>query len=310
MAPGRSAPLVFAMITTRASRAYTPLALRSFFEHTPDRVIDRFLLIDNDGSFDAEGPAGDLTIVRPPAPRGFAQNANAALDEARARRTSLCLLNNDLIFTAGWFEPLLEDRRALVAPVSNAQVTYDIDGWITKPGMDVSDYAGHEAQLEELARRHRAAHQGFQRVAAVPFYAITIPSSVYEKVGAFDERFGPAGAEDRDYTVRAWIAGIPQELALGSYVLHFQGKSTWRGAEIPFESEARNRRYIKAFEEKWGPALSRAFLYEDWGPFRSDPRLARLIADGQYTPVVRHLRSHPSLAPFVERLSVVARGMG
>jgi glycosyltransferase involved in cell wall biosynthesis len=101
--------------------------------------------------------------------------------------------------------------------------------------------------------------------------------------------------------VRAWIAGIPQEYALQSYVLHFQGKSTWRGAETPEQQKARDAQYTQAFQKKWGPALSYAFLGGDWNLFRTDPVMARRLDAADYTPVVRALRSRPALEPFVAR---------
>jgi hypothetical protein len=171
----------------------------------------------------------------------------------------------------------------------------------TQPAMDLADYAGHEADLEAIGRQHRAGYRGFQVVSAVAFFCIKIPRSVYEVVGDFDEQFGKGGAEDRDYTIRAWLAGIPQEWALGSYVLHFQGKSTWRGPETPAQCQQRNDRYTQAFRKKWGAALTYAFLSGDWNLFRSDPKLGPWLAQSLFTPVVRHLRSHPALASFAER---------
>jgi GT2 family glycosyltransferase len=291
------------MITTRASRDYTPIALRSLFAHTPDEQLNHVVLVDNDGDFTlpADLPAERLTIVRHAAPQGFARNANLLLSRAREVGADLYLLNNDLVFTPGWLEPLLADRRALLSPVSNAQAAYRSGGLATQPVMSLDEYVGHEAELETIARQHRAARSGYETAGAVTFFCIKIARAVYEAVGEFDERFGKGGAEDRDYTIRAWIAGIPTEFAAGSYVLHFQGRSTWRGTETLAERKARDAQYLQAFEAKWGPALTYAFLREEFNLFRTDARLARWIERGEFTPVVRHLRSHRALDPFVAR---------
>ena len=124
---------------------------------------------------------------------------------------------------------------------------------------------------------------------------------MYDVVGDFDERFGKGGAEDRDYTIRAWIASIPQEMALGLYVLHFQGRSTWRGPETKDQQRERDALYVRAFEQKWGPALTYAFIRGDWNLFRSDATLARHLERGEFTRVVRHLRSHPAIGAFAAR---------
>jgi GT2 family glycosyltransferase len=296
---------VFGMITTTASAAYTSVALRSFFARTPARLIDEFILIDNDADFALPDdlPAGRITLVRPASPQGFATNANHCLGRARAAGADLFLLNNDLVFTTGWLDPLLAERRSLLSPITNGQQHDSAGGLTTRPAMDLAEYSGHEADLEAIAARHRAGDRGFQIVSTVPFYCIKIPREVYEIVGDFDERFGKGGAEDRDYGVRAWLAGVTQELALGSYVLHFQGKSTWRGAETPQQCHLRNEQFTRAFLGKWGRALTLAFLCDCWDAFQADPTLAPWLAHRQFTRVVRYLRSHPEVTPVVERLA-------
>ncbi|HEY6360090.1 MAG TPA: hypothetical protein VIX63_03260 [Vicinamibacterales bacterium] len=294
---------LFGMITTAGSRAYTPIALRSFFAHTPAGRADEFILIDNDGDFELpdDVPADRIRVIRPPAPQGFAQNANLLLARARERGADLFILNNDLVFTQGWLEPLLANRRSLMSPMSNAQVAHSVGRFSTRPAMDLADYVGHERDIETIAGRHRSAGAGYRVVSSLAFFCIRIPRAVYEIVGDFDEQFGKGGGEDRDYAVRAWIAGIPQEFANGSYVLHFQGKSTWRGPETEQEQRARDTRYLQAFEKKWGAALTYAFIRGDWNLFRSDARLARHLERDEFTPIVRQLRSRPSIDAFVAR---------
>jgi GT2 family glycosyltransferase len=286
---------LFGMITTSGSRAYTPVALQSFFARTTLRPCDRFILIDNDADFVVPDkiPAQQLTVVRPESPRSFAANANMLLAEARRQGADLFLMNNDLVFTTDWLEPLLLDRRSLMSPVSNAQAGASHRRLTTQPAMNLEDYTGREADLEVIARRHRAMNSGFVTVGSLAFFCIKIPRSVYDVVGDFDERFGKGGGEDRDYAVRAWIAGIPQEYARGSYVLHFQGRSTWRGPESNDERALRDARYTQAFGQKWGPALTEAFIHSNWDLLRADPKLASLMARQEFTSIVRHLRSHP-----------------
>jgi GT2 family glycosyltransferase len=293
---------LFGMITTAASRDYTPVALRSFLASTPAEQCARFILVDNDGDFalPADLPADRITLIRHTTPQGFAANANLLLAHARELGADLFLLNNDLVFTSGWLEPLLANRRALLSPVSNAEAAHTSGLFAVSDSMDLADYIGHEAELENIARRHAVARDVYHRITSVAFFCIKIPRAVYEVVGDFDERFG-TGGEDRDYTLRALIAGIPQELALGSYVLHFQGKSTWRGPETAEKQRQRTAFYTAAFEQKWGPALRHAFIGCDWNLFRSDARLARLIDRGEFTRLARHLRSYPAIDAFVAR---------
>jgi GT2 family glycosyltransferase len=291
------------MITTAASRHYTPVALRSFFTHTPLTADDRFVLIDNDGDFELpeDIPADRVTLFRPKSPQGFARNANVLLAYARTHQADLLLMNNDLVFTSGWLEPLLVSRRSLLSPVSNAQISARAATFTTRPAMDLDDYRGHEAALDAIARQIRENGSGYQQVASLAFFCIKIPRTVYEVVGDFDERFGKGGGEDRDYAVRAWIAGVPQEYARASYVLHFQGQSTWRGPETPAAQAQRDAQYTQAFRTKWGAALTYAFIGGDWNLFRTDRALAELLDKGDFTSLVRRFRSKPALEPFIER---------
>src|ERR1051325_2349202 len=123
--PRNHGPHLFGMITTAASRHYTPVALRSFFAHTALGDNDHVVLVDNDGDFvlPEEIPASRVTLFRQKSPQGFASNANVPLAYGRKRQADLVLMNNDLVFTGGWLEPLLTDRRSLLSPVSNAQVS-------------------------------------------------------------------------------------------------------------------------------------------------------------------------------------------
>jgi GT2 family glycosyltransferase len=294
---------LFGMITTAASRDYTAVALRSFFAYTPADQIEAFVLIDNDGDYTlpADLPRERVALLRHDSPLGFAQNANVLLAHAREQRADLMLLNNDLVFTAGWFEALLGGRPAIVSPLSNAESPRTTPRFALPPSLDLADFAGHEADLAAIAASNRATQWGFQTVASVPFFCVRIPREVYEAVGEFDERFGAGGGEDRDYALRAWLAGFPCQLAIGAYVLHFQGKSTWRGGEHPAGTQARNRRYTEAFRGKWGEALTYAFIGGGWNLFLSDPVLRLSIQRRQFKPAIERLQQQSSLAPFLVR---------
>ena len=160
-------PYVFGMITTAASRHYTPVALRSFFAQTPFGSDDTFFLIDNDADFDLpDDLAGRVRVVRPAKPQAFARNANLLIAEARRRGADLFLMNNDLVFTPGWHDAMAADRRALMSPLSNAQLTRQSGTFTTQPLMDLSEYLGYESNVETIGRQHTAECQGYTTVAS------------------------------------------------------------------------------------------------------------------------------------------------
>jgi GT2 family glycosyltransferase len=93
---------------------------------------------------------------------------------------------------------------------------------------------------------------------------------VYSVVGNLDESFGAGGGEDRDYCIRCYQAGFELRYALNSYILHFQGKSTWRGGETREQTAARNRFYTERFKEKWGTALFDVACLNELGKLPAD----------------------------------------
>ncbi len=252
----------FGMVTTSASHRYTVPAIESFFAHTPRDQIDRFWLIDNNADFPASVEAWPMVdVIRNPEPRSFARNLNEVLRHAGG--ADVLFLNNDLIFTPEWLPPVASVERAIVLPTSNQQVQYRQGTFDCKSSLDFEDYLGHEAALLQIAEQHRRHTSGSQRVLIQPYFCVRIPQRVYDAIGLLDESFGIGGGEDVDYSIRARLAGFEVECALGSFVLHFHGKSTWRGGESAAQTEERNRRYIEAFARKWGVDLARLLLVGD-----------------------------------------------
>lgn len=130
--------------------------------------------------------------------------------------------------------------------------------------MDLEHYIGHEDDLNHVAQQVRMHPQLRGRTESflhIGFYCFLLPCEIGVAVGLFDETYGRGGAEDVDYRIRAHLAGFDVRLALDSFVLHFMGKSTWRGAESPEETRARDTRYHQRFAEKWGQDLAQIFLF-------------------------------------------------
>lgn len=250
---------VYGMITTSRSHAYTPVALASFLRTTRLENSDRCILIDNDANYDRPG-SERFELWRNAQPMSFAQNMNRILDIAIATNQDAYLLNNDLVFTSDWDSPLKMSELAIVSPLTNAELSYKCDGVQFSSLMSLEEYIGHEQTLEKLAVAHRTRVTGFKEVLTLPFACIRIPREILGAVGRFDESFGLGGAEDRDYCIRAILAGFRIRYAMQSYILHFQGRSTWRGGESETETRERDEKYSIRFREKWGDDLFRIFI--------------------------------------------------
>ena len=279
------------MVTTRHSNTYTNYALSSLIEHTRFQPDDEVILIDNDASY-SELPreCRDRVAIRVnETPRSFAANVNQVLDLSRARQADVVFLNNDLIFSRGWFEPLQAEGPFLLSPVSNAEVPYEEEGFKCKLGMDLEDYLGKEDLFRLIVRRHRNREHGYMKVATYAFFAVKIPYKVYSVVGPLDESFGVGGGEDRDYAIRCYLNGFELRFALKSYVLHFQGKSTWRGPETQEQTANRDRIVHERFRQKWGDALFRVMVMNDLSGL--SPELQQAHQEGEFRSLIERLRA-------------------
>lgn len=292
---------IFGMVTTRASEKYTLPALESFFRHTPLAPDDEFYLIDNDGGYAPPNSLQDRAqLLHNDTPKGFAANANQVVDIALRKRADLYFLNNDLIFPRRWIEPLLVDDDAILSPLSPREVQFAASVLNTKNQhvlstvvltnpMELEAHLDNPAAFEFIAEAHRRSSEGYWSLFIVPFFGVKIPFRVLEAVGHFDEGFGVGGGEDYDYCLRALLAGFQVKFALGSYLLHFGGKSSWAGVEDTTRRSAREEHFMRYFEAKWGPKLFQLALRENEGILSSDSELRELLEKKDHRGIVERL---------------------
>lgn len=242
------------MITTRSSRHYTELAIESFRKNTRLANGDEFILVDNDAELDY----GTGNVFVNHYPKSFAQNCNAMLDYANGRH--LALLNNDVIFTPGWNESVVQISNAIIIPSCNQTHLYSRNDLRLKEVMQLGDYNNRYTELNQIFEEHISKRYGFFERLLMSFYVFFLPANVYQKLGKLDESFGVAGGEDIDYRLRAIKTGIPVKYIGSSYLLHFSGKSSWDGPEQSEITQQRNYRYFSVFAQKWGEDLANLCL--------------------------------------------------
>jgi hypothetical protein len=187
---------IFGMITTKGSAKYTGPALRSLLGSTSLCPNDKIVLIDNDQGYqpDSSIDHSQIEVVANSSPKGFAGNANQIVDIALSENTDAYLLNNDLIFTPGWIDPLREVTAQIVSPLSNREVNYNVPSLFKcQTVMQLEDYLGKEQELVQLANIHREAAAGTTKLIVVPIFCPRIPIEVLKSVGHFYEEFGLGG---------------------------------------------------------------------------------------------------------------------
>ena len=283
--------IFYGMVNTSRSSAYTLPALQSFFRHTPLGPDDRFFLFDNDGDFDLPPGFDRVEVIRNPEPRGFAANVNQVIVRARETGADVIFPNNDVIFTKGWLEPLIQRDDAILLPLCNQFRLYGHGSLQLAPAMDLDEYLGKDEDLDRIVEQHgREIDVDFANTLHMSFFCFRIPNRIHSEIGLFDEKFGRGGGEDVDYRIRAHLAGYEVMMAAKSYLLHFMGKSTWRGGEDAEQIKRRNATYVDYFTQKWGADLARVFLFSaDWQNSVVTLGIQSEIESGDYAKAIRRL---------------------
>jgi GT2 family glycosyltransferase len=158
---------------------------------------------------------------------GYAVGNNRAA--AVARGEFLGLLNNDLVLTPGWLEPLLDAHVALgprrAGLVGNVQLDAKT-GAIDHAGI-VINVQGKPIHLRTLPSRRARLSRHLWSPPAVTGACVLVERTLWQQLGGFDEAF-VNGGEDIDLCFRARIAGRTNLVALDSTVRHHVSSSPGR----------------------------------------------------------------------------------
>jgi len=169
---------------------------------------------------------------------GYAKTNNVAV--ARAAGHYLALLNNDLLFEPGWFEPMMA---ALEAPELNAGIVGNLQYRVDDK---VLDHAGVELMPNGKFEHIRTEPKG--QAHALEVYVATgacilIRRADFDAVGGFDEVF-VNGCEDIDLCLKVRATGKLICVAPSSKILHHVSLSRSR---VSLQNE-KNSQYLYS---KW-----------------------------------------------------------
>ncbi|MDB6169884.1 MAG: glycosyl transferase family 2 [Verrucomicrobia bacterium] len=233
-----------------------------------------------------------------------------------ARGDYLALLNNDLLLSPGWLEPIMAVHRRLgnrAGFVGNIQ---------RNAGTGAVDHAGifinHRGKPEHrtdgpiLPRLRRI--DAWRRADAVTGACAVVRCALFAKLGGFDEGFSNGG-EDVDFCLRSHAAGHVSAVALRSTVRHHISASPGR----KLRDEQNSRRLTLRWRDELArlgarSSWSRHYLESEWtGPhdpveyvfarqalgftlgLRRDP--PRLAYPGMQAAIARELERWEQLLP-------------
>jgi GT2 family glycosyltransferase len=196
----------------------------------PREVSHEIVLID-DGSTDGTRPW--LATLAPPF-RVVLNERNLGYAGANNRGAAvavgefLVLLNNDLVLTPHWLEPMLSAHRQLESKAGViGNVQRDVrTGVVDHCGIFINPKAKPEHDRALPPGWFRCLHP-VKRVPAVTGACALIARNLWERLGGFDEGFSNGG-EDVDFCFRATAMGLRNAVALRSAVLHHISASPGR----------------------------------------------------------------------------------
>jgi GT2 family glycosyltransferase len=203
----------------------TQAMLASLQATLPPDLPHEIILVD-DGSTD--GTREWLGTLRAPPFRvvlneknlGFAAANNRGAALAAGRR--LVLLNNDLVLTPGWWEPLLQAQASIPNPglIGNVQLRV-ATGAIDHAGIRINARAKPEHD------RTLPPHADRKEVIALTGACMLTETSLWRELGGFDAEF-VNGCEDVDLCFKARQAGRTNLVALRSVIYHHVSASPGR----------------------------------------------------------------------------------
>ncbi len=237
----------------------TQAMLSSLQASLPAGLAHEIILVD-DGSTDGTRAwlatlAAPVRVVLNPRNLGYAgaNNRGAAL----ASGEYLGLLNNDLVLSPGWLEPMLAVHRALgnrAGLVGNIQRNART-GEVDHAGI----FINHRGKPEHLTALPPGlafrAIGAWRRADAVTGACTLVRRELFTRLGGFDEGF-VNGGEDIDFCLRGHAIGAQSVVALRSVVLHHVSSSPGR--------KLRDEQNSRRLTLRWRDELARLAARSSW----------------------------------------------
>jgi O-antigen biosynthesis protein len=187
---------------------------------------------------------------------GYAASNNRAAESATG--DFLVLLNNDLILTPRWLDPMLAALTTHPAAgiIGNVQRTVST-GVVDHTGIVVNAKGKpvHDRALPPFARKVKV-------VPAVTGACLLIKTSTWRQLGGFDTAF-VNGGEDVDLCLRAAQIGLLTAVAQRSIIYHHVSSSPGRKLRDEANSQLLAKRWRKELTQLAHRAWSRDFIQRE-----------------------------------------------
>jgi GT2 family glycosyltransferase len=235
-------------------------AMLASLQSTLPAGLDHEIILIDDGSTD--GTRDWLHTLSLPLLRvllndrnlGYAATNNRAA--ALASGDFLVLLNNDLILTPRWLEPMLAAhatlglRAGLIGNVQRSMRTGEVD----HTGFVITEHGKPEQDRTPPPLLRRV-----KKVPAVTGACLLLSRSIWTQLGGFDERF-VNGCEDLDLCFKASATGLINAVALRSIIHHHISASPGRRTRDEENARLLTRRWRAHLRDLGSRASCRDYL--------------------------------------------------
>ncbi len=197
---------------------------------------------------------------------------------ARARGEFIALLNNDLVLTPRWLEPMLDTHASLGAQaglIGNVQLNART-GALDHTGIFINHKGKPEHDRTPISDCYSRG-QNWRDVDLVTGACVLIRRELWQQLGGFDQRYHN-GCEDVDLCLRAKAAGQANAVALHSVILHHISPSPSRKLHDEANSYRLTLRWRDELARLGQPAWCRRFLEWDLNAATSPSVSAPVLA--------------------------------
>lgn len=237
---------------------HTKACLQSLTSLTHQPYLVYF--VDNgstDGTYGFASSFLGRNPIRFPRNQGIPKARNAGTRAALSdpRNKYVCFLDNDVKVTSGWLEKMVRVMEkhpdiGLLAPLSQS-------GSGAQAAKQLAPKDGQGETDEAKGETGAPVYTDF-----VERFCMLVRAELFQKIGFFDESFGPYGSESNDFCMRVARSGLRVAVASNVFVWHAGGATLsanpvdWNQVKIGSAQRFRNKYHLFSTDEAMKPSAT------------------------------------------------------